>query len=231
MNIYNASEGFIGFQYNKEKSDEFVLLTNHDIFYECILLSDFRNGGRNAIPLIQIEIGLEYALVITTSGGLVRYIIGDTVRFISKSPYVFLLTGRTKQCLNTFGEEVVLENVESALSMVSQKLDTEIIYVTVAPVVLPNGTGYHSWCIECSTPPKDNDYFKEILDTFLRKLNSDYDAKRTDDLVLLAPKIHIVKQGTFLNWLESKGKLGGQHKVPIITDNQKMIQEILNLQK
>ncbi len=230
MNIYNASEGFIGFQYTQDDSNVFVLLTNHDIFYECILLSDFKSARYNAIPLCEVELHKEYILLLTTSGGLVRYSIGDTVRFSSKNPYLFELTGRTKQFLNTFGEEVSVENIDKALAEALLKTGGRVAHFTVAPIILEKGYGYHSWCIEWEGAPPNKELFEDTLDVSLRLINSDYDAKRTGDMVMKKLFIQEVPQGTFLKWLSKKGKLGGQHKVPLITSNVDMINELIAIQ-
>ncbi len=196
MNIYNASEGFIGFQYKKTNPDEFVLLTSHDIFYECILLADFRNGGRNASLLSTVEIGKEYVLILTTSGGLVRYILGDTVSFVSKNPYIFRLTGRTKQSLNTFGEEIILENIERAINRASEETVAQVAHFTVTSAVT-HSIGYHDWAIEFYQEPKNLEDFVSIIDATLQEINSDYQAKRFDDMILGKPRLTVVKKGTF----------------------------------
>ncbi len=228
MNIYNASEGFIGFQYKKEKSDEFVLLTSHDIFYECILLSDHRAGKTEAIPLSSIELGREYALVITTSGGLIRYSLGDTVVFTNKNPYLFRLTGRTKQSINTFGEEICVENIEQALASALRETHAKVAHFTVAPYI-NNGTGYHEWLIEFIQEPENIEAFIGMIDEQLKRLNSDYEAKRANDFVLRSPQITIIKPGTFMRWLEKRGKLGGQHKVPLLSEDRTFLEEIKEL--
>lgn len=227
MNIYNASEGFIGFQYRKTRSDEFVLLTNHDIFYECILMSDYRKGERKAIPLSQVKLDREYALVITTGSGLVRYILGDTVVFTNKSPYLFRLTGRTKQSLNAFGEEVCVENIDQALAHALSQTQAEVAHYTVSSVV-ENGMGYHQWAIEFSKEPKDIDHFISLIDEQLKELNSDYEAKRAGEIMRI-PEIYVIRDGTFMRWLESRGKLGGQHKIPLLSDDPTFLQEIICL--
>lgn len=231
MNIYNASEGYFGFQYTKEKSNEFVLLTHHDIFYECVPLDSLDNDVVSAIPLSEITLGIEYALVITTSGGLVRYMIGDTVRFTHKNPYLFELTGRTKQRLNVFGEEVSVENVENALLETAHLCTAPIAHFTITTHITEQGTGHHLWCIEFEHAKPDIEVFRDTLDTQLKKYNSDYDAKRSNDYILSKPEIIFVKQGTFYTWLEKKGKLGGQHKVPLITDTMDFINELQAISK
>jgi hypothetical protein len=185
-----------------------------------------RNGERKAIPLQDIFIGIEYALVITTSGGLVRYIVGDTIKCIQTSPFIFNLTGRTKQQLNTFGEEVVLDNIEQALSQTLIQFDAAIVGYTVSSEVFARGGGRHVWAIEFIDTPKDMIHFAQQLDTELQKINSDYEAKRTGNLILAPLEIKTLKRDTFNTWLVGRGKLGGQHKVPVITDSLSMIQEL-----
>lgn len=231
MNIYNASEGYFGFQYTQEKPNEFVLLTHHDIFYECITMEDVKNNTLYAVPLAEVVLGTEYALVITTSGGLVRYMIGDTVRFTQKNPYLFELTGRTKQRLNVFGEEVSIENLENALLETVHLFHTPVAYFTTTTHVTEQGTGHHIWCLEFEKEQPTESEFVDTLDSHLKKYNSDYDAKRTNDYILSKPQIVIVKQGTFYQWLEQKGKLGGQHKVPLITDTIDFIHELQAISK
>lgn len=226
MNIYNASEGYFGFQYNTEKSDEFVLLTHHDIFYECLPLDQLDTAYPQALPLSEIILGIEYALVITTGGGLMRYIIGDTVRFTAKNPYLFQLTGRTKQRLNVFGEEVSIENLETALFETAEKYKNQIVHFTTTTHLTSQGTGHHVWCIEYENPCADIGAFAETLDTSLKHYNSDYDAKRTGDYIISKPEIIVVKKGTFYQWLVERNKLGGQHKIPRITDTRNMINEL-----
>lgn len=226
MNIYNASEGYFGFQYDTEKSDEFVLLTHHDIFYECLPLDQLGTLHPEALPLSEITLGTEYALVITTGGGLMRYLIGDTIRFTAKNPYLFQLTGRTKQRLNTFGEEVSIENLETTLLETVSMYHTEYTHFTTTTSMTDQGTGHHVWCIETTQPIPENSSFVDTLDTMLKTYNSDYDAKRSGDYIIQKPQIIFVKPGTFYAWLEQKNKLGGQHKVPRITETMDMINEL-----
>lgn len=228
VNVYNASEGAFGFQYKKDISDEFVLLTNHDVFYEFISMTDFRNDNMDAIPLWEIEVSKEYALVITTSGGLTRYVIGDTLMFISKNPYLFKLTGRIKQSLNTFGEEVVVGNIEHALAEVLLRFPVTLRHFTIAPEYMKDKqAGCHHWVIEFEQAPEDIDVFRKEIDAQLRACNSDYDAKRKGDIVLGLPKITIVPRGTFDKWFKEMKKEGGQHKVPLLSDDRTYIEKIL----
>jgi hypothetical protein len=189
-------------------------------------MSQFRTGSRHAIPLRDISIGVEYALVITTSGGLVRYIVGDTVKFTSKEPFLFNLTGRTKQWLNTFGEEVVLDTIEQALAKTLVHFNVTMSGYTVASEVFARGGGRHVWAIEFIDTPEDISAFAYYLDNEIQNMNSDYQAKRTNNLILANLEIKILKIGAFTAWLAKRNKLGGQHKIPIITADMSMIKEL-----
>lgn len=226
---YNASEGFFGIQDN-EKGD-LLLMLDYGIFYEFIPMSEYNGIESNQVVcLTDVELYKNYAVVISTNGGLWRYIIGDTIQFTSTKPYRFKVTGRTKHFINTFGEEVIVENAEQAISEACKATSANIKDYTACPVFMKNGvSGGHEWLIEFCHPPKDVHHFMRVLDNTLRSINSDYDAKRTNDLTLVFPKLHVMKNGTFENWLRTKGKLGGQHKVPRLSNDRKIVDEILNL--
>jgi hypothetical protein len=178
-----------------------------------------------------VEVGENYALVISTNAGLWRYLVGDTVRFTSTYPFRIQVSGRTRHFLNTFGEEVMVENTDHAIQVASEKTGALISDYTVAPVYMDsNASGAHEWLIEFDQAPGDMDAFSRELDAALREVNSDYDAKRAFDLNLRAPVVRVVAQGSFHQWLKSKGKLGGQHKIPRLSNERVMLEEVLNLQ-
>ena len=226
---YNASEGFFGIQ-DQPDSEDLLLMLDYGIFYEFIPMDQLDRDYPDAIGLEEVEIGKNYAMVITTNSGLWRYQIGDTVRVTSKSPYRIRISGRTKHFINAFGEEVIVENAESAITKACEVTGAVIENFTAAPVYLEQGKrGGHEWIIEFRVMPRSMDEFNAILDSTLRSLNSDYDAKRAHDLALVAPKIHAVTEGTFYNWMKKRGKLGGQNKVPRLSNNREYIDEILEM--
>jgi hypothetical protein len=226
---YNASEGFFAIQ-DLNDSNELLLMLDYGIFYEFIPMDKFQDEDSVAIPLQDVEINKNYALVITTNSGLWRYLIGDTIKFVSLDPYRIKITGRTKHFINAFGEELIIENAEDALKKVCKKTRSEIIDYTVAPVFMDGKSkGGHEWIIEFKRAPKNIDYFAELLDNALKSINSDYEAKRYHDMTLVMPKIHKAENGLFYNWLKIKGKLGGQHKIPRLSNNREFIEELLAL--
>jgi hypothetical protein len=230
VETYNASEGFFGIQ-DQANSDELLLMLDYGIFYEFIPMSDFYGtDSKHVIPLSEIELGVNYALVISTNAGLWRYIVGDTIQFTSTLPYRFKITGRTKSFINTFGEELIVENAEKAIAMTCSSLNAQIKDFTAGPVYMENGNqGRHEWFVEFLSEPDNIDQFSAKLDENLRNINSDYDAKRYKELALLPLKLHAVKNGTFDAWLKSKGKLGGQHKVPRLSNNRTILTEIAEI--
>ena len=224
---YNASEGFFGIQ-DRGQSDEMLLMLDYGIFYEFIPMDEMERDNPVAIPLSEVELGKNYAMVITTNAGLWRYNIGDTVKFTSKSPYRIKISGRTKHFINAFGEEVIIENAEMAITRACEATGGVISNFTAAPIYLEqNKRGGHEWIIEFHTPPRDLEEFNHVLDDSLRKINSDYDAKRAHDLALVAPKIHSVPEGTFYEWMKRRGKLGGQNKVPRLSNSREYVEDIL----
>ena len=229
MEIYNASEGFFAFQDTAETKD-LLLLTDHGIFYEFIPFSAWEQGRWEALPLEAVRPGETYALVITTTGGLWRYLIGDTVRFTSTAPYRLRIAGRTRHYINAFGEEVMVEQAEAALQAAARATGAEVRDFTVAPLYLQAGQkGAHQWLIEFITSPRSVDEFRWVLDQTLRQLNSDYDAKREADLALRPPEIVSLPPGTFYRWLQRKGRLGGQNKVPRLSNDRAYAEEVLAL--
>jgi len=226
VETYNASEGFFGIQDTPEKN-ELLLMLDYGIFYEFIPMDEYKGKKSKAIPLENVELGKNYAVVISTNGGLWRYLVGDTVEFTSLTPYRFRVTGRTKQFINAFGEEVIVDNAEKALTKACERTGAEIIDYTAGPIYMADKSqGGHEWLIEFSKPPKDIDFFSEVLDNALKSLNSDYEAKRSNNLSLKSPKVISVPFGTFYDWLKLKGKLGGQHKVPRLSNDRKFLDAI-----
>ncbi|MCX7605900.1 MAG: GH3 auxin-responsive promoter family protein [Bacteroidia bacterium] len=229
MEIYNASEGFFAFQDEPAQRD-LLLMADHGIFYEFIPFSAWERGQWEAIPLEQVQLHEVYALVITTVGGLWRYLIGDTVRFVSLRPYRIRIAGRTRHYINAFGEEVMVENAEVALQAACSATSASVRDFTVAPIYLAEGyRGAHQWLIEFIQPPSNLDRFAEVLDQTLRQVNSDYDAKREGNLALGPPHITSLPEGTFYRWLHKKGRLGGQNKVPRLSNDRTYAEEILAL--
>ncbi|WP_456463782.1 GH3 auxin-responsive promoter family protein [Lutibacter sp.] len=226
---YNASEGFFAIQ-DLNNSLDLLLMLDYGIFYEFIPMNKFEGENSEAIPLSKVKLNKNYALVITTNGGLWRYLIGDTIKFTSLNPYRIRITGRTKHFINVFGEELIIDNAETALKQACLKTGAEICEYTVAPIFMNNEkSGGHEWMIEFRKHPNNINFFTEILDNALKAINSDYEAKRYNNLTLSMPKINIAKQGLFYNWLKQQGKLGGQHKVPRLSNSRKYLEELLEL--
>ncbi|MCH7397949.1 GH3 auxin-responsive promoter family protein [Belliella sp. DSM 107340] len=230
METYNASEGFFGIQDQKD-SEELLLMLDYGIFYEFIPMDEWDESQPKVVPLCEVEVGKNYAILISTNAGLWRYKIGDTVKFTSTFPYRIKISGRTKHFINAFGEEVIVENAEKAIQMAADKTHASIINFTAAPVYFNDSKskGAHEWIVEFKTLPNDPELFKTTLDKSLREINSDYDAKRYKDLALTEPKIHLVSEGLFESWMRSRGKLGGQNKVPRLSNTREYIDEILKL--
>jgi hypothetical protein len=230
METYNASEGFFGIQDNLLQ-DDMLLMLDYGIYYEFIPMDEWNSPEPSTISLKEVELNQPYALVISTNGGLWRYQIGDTIRFTSLHPYRIKITGRTKQFINIAGEELMVENAETALLHTCQDHQVTIQDFTVCPLPFPTGGFYHQWAIEFIREPDDARAFAKQLDLHIRMLNSDYDAKRVGDLNLHALQIQHLPHGTFMNWMKKRGKLGGQNKVPRLhPDDQYLsqIQECLN---
>ena len=228
---YNASEGFFAIQ-DQNYSGDLLLMLDYGIFYEFIPMDNYGTLDQKVIPLSEVELNKNYAVVITTNAGLWRYKIGDTVRFVSISPYRIKVSGRTKHHINVFGEELIIENAEDALKKVCKKTKSEIVDYTAAPIFMDGKEkGAHEWLIEFKTPPKDIDYFNELFDNALKSLNSDYEAKRYNNMTLNKPKIHVARTQLFYDWLKQNNKLGGQHKVPRLSNTRQYIDELLILNK
>jgi hypothetical protein len=230
---YSASEGYFGQQDRTNGlAGEMALMLDYGILYEFIVADEFRRGSDKAVPLGDVEMGREYALVISTNGGLWRYLIGDTIRFTSTKPFRFTISGRTKHFINAFGEEVVVENAEEAVRYANGQTGARVLNYTVAPVYMGGKTAAsHQWAIEFEQAPASLDTYGALLDTRLREVNSDYDAKRYRDIALHPPQMVQVPEGTFYRWLQQRGKLGGQHKVPRLSNTREYIDEILALVK
>ena len=230
METYNASEGFFGIQDQRE-SEDLLLMLDYGIFYEFIPMGEWDKEDPLVIPLEEVELGLNYAMLISTNAGLWRYKIGDTVTFTSLLPYRVRISGRTKHFINAFGEEVIVENAEKSISMACDATGALIANFTAAPVYFDEegNKGAHEWIIEFKQQPFDKDEFVRLLDQSLREINSDYDAKRYKDLALTLPKVHFAPEGLFERWMKSRGKLGGQNKVPRLSNDRGYIEEILAL--
>lgn len=227
VETYNASEGFFGIQ-DQPGQSEMLLMLDYGVFYEFIPMKEYQTGNRTAIPLSDVELHVDYAVVISTNGGLWRYLIGDTLRFTEKEPYRFRISGRTKNFINAFGEELMIENAEEALRIACEKTGSIIAEYSAGPVYPEAGKpGRHQWLIEFSKAPLSLPYFSELLDNALKSLNSDYEAKRFHDMIMSGPEITCMPQGAFFNWLRSKNKLGGQNKVPRLSNNRDIIHELL----
>ena len=232
METYNASEGFFGLQ-NDPADSSMMLMLDYDVFYEFAPMEAIDDNGlltdeSKVVPLEGVEMGRNYAMIITTSSGLWRYMIGDTVRFTSIKPYKFIITGRTKSFINAFGEELIVDNAEKGLQYACQQTGAQVREYTAAPVFRDEGVvPHHQWLIEFSKEPENLDEFAKILDARLQELNSDYEAKRFKDINMVCLKIVKARKDLFDDWLRSKGKLGGQHKVPRLANTRKHIEEIL----
>jgi len=226
---YNASEGFFAIQ-DRNNSDELLLMLDYGIFYEFIPMDRYKGEDSVAISLKEVETDVNYAIVITTNSGLWRYLIGDTVKFTCLKPYRIKITGRTKHFINVFGEELVIENAEDALEVACTKYKAAVKEYTVAPIFM-NGeqSGGHEWLIEFEEEPNDLEGFVKTLDLALKEVNSDYEAKRHLDMTIAMPTVHLAPKGLFYQWLKSRNKLGGQHKVPRLSNDRDYLEELLSL--
>jgi len=229
MEAYNASEGFFGIQ-DQTDSKDMLLMLDYGIYYEFIPFDQIGQESSQTIGLDAVEVGKTYALVISTNGGLWRYRIGDTIKFTSIDPYRIILTGRTKHFINAFGEEVVIENAEYAITKACERTAARVNEFTAAPRYM-DGTnkGGHEWLIEFDKEPSDPQEFGQILDEILREINSDYDAKRYRNIALEPPIIHSLAKGTFYSWMKKRGKLGGQNKVPRLSNSREFVDDILGM--
>jgi GH3 auxin-responsive promoter len=230
MEMYNASEGFFAAQVNQQ-DDGMLLFFDHGIFMEYMPVEEYGKPNPETIGLQDVEIGRHYALVINTNGGLWRYLLGDTIQFTGKLPYRIRVSGRLKHFINAFGEEVIVDNSDKAISIASKKTGSIVNDYTAAPIYFTElGNGAHEWLIEFEKEPESLDHFTYALDSALKSLNSDYEAKRYKDIALRMPLVKSLPKGLFSEWLRSKGKLGGQHKVPRLSNDRKHLEEILAMQ-
>lgn len=231
VETYNASEGFFAAQDDIFR-DDMLLFLNHGIFYEFMPMSEYGKEHPETITLKEVELNTNYGLIISTNGGLWRYQVGDTIKFTSKTPYRVQVTGRLKHYINAFGEEVIVDNTDEAVHNACVKTGAIVNDYTAAPVYMTEGeNGAHEWVIEFENLPCSLGEFITELDASLQKINSDYEAKRHKDIALRMPLIHQMPRGGFNAWLKSKGKLGGQHKVPRLCNDRKYLEEVLPFTK
>ncbi len=229
METYNASEGFFGVQ-NDPTDSSMMLMLDYGVFYEFLPMDEFESDHPNIVPLSGIELGRNYAMLISTSCGLWRYMIGDTIKFTSKDPYKFIITGRTKYFINAFGEELIMDNAEKGLAAACKATGALISDYTAAPIYMDsNAKCRHQWLIEFAKEPESVAEFANILDKKLQEINSDYEAKRFHDITLQSLEIIVARQGLFNDWLKNKGKLGGQHKIPRLSNSRTNLEEMIAL--
>ncbi len=225
MQLYSASEGFFGIQ-DERVSNEMLLMLDYGIYYEFILISETGKSTQSTYNLAEVVKGKDYAMLITTNAGLWRYQLGDTIRFTNINPYRFIITGRTKQYINVFGEELMIHNAELAIKTACEKTRAHITDFTAAPIFMNEKTGAHEWLIEFERKPNSIEFFKSVLDDTLKQINSDYEAKRFNDYILQFPVVHILPQGSFYSWLKANNRLGGQFKVPRLSNERKILEDI-----
>ena len=231
METYNASEGFFAIQ-NDPSDQAMLLMIDYDVFYEFIPFEELNSPNPTVLPLWEVEVGKNYAMLISTSCGLWRYMLGDTVRFTGKEPYKIVISGRTKHFINAFGEELIIDNAEKGLLKACSATGARILDYTAAPVFMDeNAKCRHQWLIEFSKKPDSVEQFAEILDDELQQINSDYEAKRYKNKTMQQLEVVVAREGLFNDWLKGKGKLGGQHKVPRLSNNRQHIDELLLMNK
>ena len=231
VETYNASEGYFGTQ-NDPADPAMLLMIDYGIFYEFIPLEDVGKENPRTFCLEEVELNKNYAMVISTSAGLWRYMIGDTVKFTSKNPYKFVITGRTKHFINAFGEELIVDNAERGLARACAETGAQVVDYSAAPVFMDkHAKCRHQWLIEFAQMPDSLEKFAKVLDDTLKEVNSDYEAKRQNNLALQPLEIIVARPNLFHDWLDSKGKLGGQHKVPRLSNTREYIEEMLELNR
>ncbi len=229
LELYNASEGFFGIQ-DQHDSEELLLMLDYGIYYEFLPLENIQEENPETLSLEEVRTDTHYALIISTSAGLWRYMVGDTIKFTSLHPFRFKITGRTKHFMNAFGEEVMIDNADKAIAMACEKTKAQIKEYSAAPVFMnQQDNGAHEWVIEFEVYPDSIQQFKEELDTALKSINSDYEAKRYQSMILKEPIVHAVSKDTFYQWFKSRNKLGGQHKIPRLSNDRKYIEEIMKI--
>lgn len=224
---YNASEGFFGVQFSKDSSD-LLLMLDSGIYYEFMPMSEWDKEYPETLTLDEVTVGVNYAMIISTNGGLWRYVIGDTIEFTCTSPFLFKITGRTKSFINAFGEELIVDNADDAIRLACEATGAVFSDYTAAPIYFgDSNAGAHEWVIEFVTMPPSLEKFVEALDDNLKKINSDYDAKRSYNLSLRQPQVHAVEEGTFNNWLKHNNREGGQNKIPRLSNNRDYMERLL----
>jgi hypothetical protein len=229
LEVYNASEGHFAIQDEPDK-DDMLLMLDYGVFFEFVPVEEIGKPYPISQTVENVVPGKNYAIVISTNGGLWRYLIGDTIVFTSTFPHKIKISGRTKHFMNAFGEEVIIENAENALAITCAKTDAVISEYTASPIFMGDDSkGSHEWLIEFEKEPSDLDYFTSVLDNALCSINSDYEAKRYKNITLVMPTVRNLPHGTFYNWLSARGKLGGQHKVPRLANDRKIVDEILGM--
>jgi len=229
LDLYNASEGFFSAQ-DTPDADGMLLFVDHGTFMEFMPASEYGKKNPQTVGLQDVELGKNYALVISTNCGLWRYLLGDTIQFTSLSPFRIKVSGRLKHYMNAFGEEVIVDNSDKAIATACEKTGAVVSDYTAAPVYFSdNSNGAHEWAIEFDKEPESLEAFTSAMDTSLQSINSDYEAKRHKSIALRLPIVHAVKKGTFTEWLRGKGKLGGQHKVPRLSNERIFLEEILSI--
>jgi hypothetical protein len=229
--IYNASEGFFAIQ-DSNDSNELLLMLDYGIFYEFIPMDTFGTLNQRVIPLSEVQLNKNYAVVITTNGGLWRYMIGDTVRFTSLNPYRIKVSGRTKHHINVFGEELMVENTDTAIARTCEITGAEVIDYTVAPVFMDGKEkGAHEWMVEFKQIPQDVEHFRKTLDETLQSLNSDYEAKRYNNMTLNPLVLNVARPRLFYDWLKEQDKLGGQHKIPRLSNERHYLEQLKDMQR
>lgn len=228
--IYNASEGFFAIQ-DSNDSDELLLMLDYGIFYEFIPMDSFGKPNQKAVRLADVELNKNYAVLITTNSGLWRYLIGDTVRFTSLNPYRIKITGRTKHHINVFGEELMVENTDRAIAKACNITGADVVDYTVAPIFMDGKEkGAHEWIIEFGKQPDDVEAFRKHLDEALQSLNSDYEAKRYNNMTLNPLVLNVARPKLFYDWLKAQDKLGGQHKIPRLSNERDYLEQLKSMQ-
>ena len=229
LETYNASEGFFGIQ-DRDRHEDMLLMLDYGIFYEFIPADQFESSNPKVLWLEDVQPDVNYVMLITTNGGLWRYMVGDVIRFTSINPYRMRIVGRTKQYINTFGEELMVDNAERALAIACEKTGSIVREYTAGPIYMQlAGNGGHEWFIEFEKEPNNVDYFAEVLDNALKTLNSDYEAKRYKNMTLAPPLLRVLEPGTFYNWMKERGKLGGQNKVPRLSNDRRYLDALQHL--